>query len=225
MEKYAVIVAGGSGSRMKSAEPKQFITIGGIPVLMRTIKRFSTLSYRINIIVVLPKAEIATWEGLIEKYNFQFPHQVVHGGETRTDSVKNGLATIKSEGLVAIHDGVRPFASKELITNCYNSAQEFGSGVAAVTSKDSIRVINDTENHSVDRSNYRLIQTPQTFRTDLIKKAFLKSTALSATDDATIFELAGQHVNLIHGEYTNIKITTPEDIAIAQALIENDLVP
>lgn len=224
MDKYAVIVAGGSGSRMKSDIPKQFLLLGGKPVLMHTIRQFASADKDTRIILVLPSNEIAAWEGLIEDHSFQIPHHVVAGGATRVDSVRNGLATVPSETLVAIHDGVRPLASHKLINRCFESAEKFGSGVAAVNSKDSIRRVENSNNFNVSRSEYRLMQTPQTFQTDLIKAAFENYSGDTATDDATIAEKNGHDVQLVEGEYTNLKITTPEDLVIAQALLNNKLV-
>lgn len=225
MDRYAVIVAGGSGSRMQSKMPKQFLELAGKPILIHTLERFNRQSIPIKIILVLPASEIPTWEGLLERHKSNINHKVVAGGPTRYDSVQNGLSNVPNDVLVAIHDGVRPFTSSALITQCYEAAEEHGSGVAAVVSKDSIREIRDNINQNVDRAAYRLMQTPQTFQSSLIKNAFLNYTEESATDDATIAEKEGHRIRLIEGEYTNLKITTPEDIAIAQALIDNKLVP
>ena len=209
---------------MNSQTPKQFLLLSGKPVLMLTINRFASNWDEVKIILVLPPAEIATWENLIEEYSFQIPHRVVHGGETRVESVRNGLKVVPADSVVAIHDGVRPLVSDELINQCYIAALEHGSGVAAVNSKDSIRKIADKNNFNVARSDYRLMQTPQTFKTELIKEAFENYSGETATDDATIAEKNGHNVYLVEGEYTNIKITTPEDLVIAQALLDNNLV-
>jgi 2-C-methyl-D-erythritol 4-phosphate cytidylyltransferase len=224
MDKYAVIVAGGSGSRMKSTTPKQFLQLGHQPVLMHTLEQFAKAEKNLKITLVLPSAEIDTWESLVEKYSFQIPHKLVAGGATRVDSVRNGLATVPSGTLVAIHDGVRPLVSQKLIQNCFAAASQHGSGVAAIPSKDSIRKIEAGYNFNVNRADYRLMQTPQSFKTDLLIEAFENYSGDSATDDATIAEKYGLKIYLVEGEYTNLKITTPEDLIIAQALLNNNLV-
>jgi 2-C-methyl-D-erythritol 4-phosphate cytidylyltransferase len=224
MDKYAVIVAGGSGSRMKSDIPKQFLLLAGKPVLMHTIKQFALVDRNIKIVLVLPSEEIAAWESLIEDHSFQIPHSVVAGGATRVESVRNGLDQVPSGSLVAIHDGVRPLVSTKLINISFAQALENGSGVAAVNSKDSIRKIDADTSYNVSRSEYRLMQTPQTFKSDLVKEAFLNYSGDMATDDATIVEKSGHNIVLVEGEYSNLKITTPEDLVIAQALLGNKVV-
>ena len=220
MINYAIIVAGGSGKRMQSAIPKQFIEIGGTPILMRTVNAFYQYSQNLNIIVVIPEEQFALWNKLVEIHHFDIPCQLVKGGKSRFDSVKNGLQAIEKEGLVAIHDGVRPFVSSQLIGQCFKSAEEYGSGVAAVIPKDTIRELVESENKAVKRNQYRLMQTPQTFELSIIKHAYLSTKDKGFTDDASVAENAGGKISLVEGEYSNIKITTPEDIKIAQALLE-----
>jgi 2-C-methyl-D-erythritol 4-phosphate cytidylyltransferase len=220
MMKYALIVAGGSGSRMQSTTPKQFIEVGGLPILMRAIRAFYQYSQTIKIIVVIPEEHFTLWSKLAENHHFNIPCQLVKGGKTRFESVKNGLRSIENEGLVAIHDGVRPFVTSQLIDQCYKSADEYGSGVAAVIPKDSIRELTESGNRTVDRHQYRLIQTPQTFEVSIIKQAYLSADNTGFTDDASVAENAGIVISLVDGDYSNIKITTPEDIKIAQALLE-----
>ena len=220
--KYAIIVAGGSGIRMQSALPKQFIEIGGLPILMRTIKAFHQYSKDIDIILVIPEAQFALWHDLVDKHNFNIACQLVKGGETRFESVINGLQVIEEEGLVAIHDGVRPFITSKIIDQCYKSAENYGSGVAAVIPKDSIREVTEASSNSLDRNNYRLMQTPQTFKLSIIKQAYMATNDLGFTDDASVVERAGHKISLVEGDHSNIKITTPEDIKIAQALLEID---
>ena len=219
---YAIIVAGGSGKRMQSSTPKQFIEIGGLPILMRTIKAFYQYSQDLNIIVVIPEDQFTSWKNLVEIHHFDIHHQLVKGGESRFESVKNGLQTIDKAGLVAIHDGVRPFVSSLLIGQCYKSAKEFGSGVAAVIPKDSIRELTDTGHKAVNRNHYRLMQTPQTFELSIIKQAYLSTNNKNFTDDASVAESTGSKISLVKGDYSNVKITTPEDVKIAQALFELD---
>jgi len=221
MIKYALIVAGGNGSRMESAIPKQFMLLDGQPILMHTIEAFDKYLQHIKIILVLPQELFANWQTLLEEHNHGIEHQLVAGGQTRFESVRNGLNAIENGGLVAIHDGVRPFISKKLIGACFNSAEEKGSGIASVIPKDSIRKIMPTTNERADRNSYRLMQTPQVFDIAAIKMAYSQTSDTSHTDDASVAEAAGQKIVLVDGDYRNIKITTPEDISIAQALMNN----
>jgi 2-C-methyl-D-erythritol 4-phosphate cytidylyltransferase len=219
---YALIVAGGSGKRMQAGQPKQFLLLNDLPVLMHTINAFHDYSDTIEIILVLPESEFTTWEKLVEEYNFKTGIKVVAGGETRFDSVNNGLNSITdTEGFVAIHDGVRPFVTNEIINNCFKSARQNGSGVAVVVPKDSIRKLSGNKNHTVIRDDYRLMQTPQTFDINLIKEAYRLAKRKDFTDDASVAESNNVMINLVEGSYDNIKITTPEDLIIAQALIIN----
>lgn len=221
MNRYAVIVAGGSGSRMGSDTPKQFLPIGNAPILMHTIKRFFTSNEQVNIILVLPEEQIERWHQLCEKYSFSIPHLIVAGGMNRFQSVRNGLNSIgDTEGLVAIHDGVRPFISKRIIEESYSTAQKKGNAIVTVDLKDSIRLIDGKENKAVDRTTYKSVQTPQTFQIQQIRNAFHKATNMNFTDDASVAEAAGYAVELIEGSYDNIKITTPEDLAMAEVIMK-----
>jgi len=221
MIKYALIVAGGSGNRMQSTTPKQFLVIDGMPILMHTIKAFYQFDSGLNIILVLPENQLESWQYLIKNNHFTIKHQVIAGGLTRYDSVKNGLAAIHDRGLVAIHDGVRPLVTPQIIGRTFEAAAAYGSGVAAIKPKDSIRLLEDNTNRNLNREALRLIQTPQTFTTDIIKQAYTTYNDLGFTDDASVAEYAGHKINLVDGDYKNIKITTPEDLKIAQALLEN----
>lgn len=219
---YAIIVAGGSGSRMKSVLPKQFIAVGGLPVLMHTVSRFYEFDQRITIILVLPEKDITTWHDLCATYHFTIPVQVVRGGVTRFDSVKNGLAAIEdTNGLVAIHDGVRPFVTLGTIQQSFKLAKEKGSAVAVIPLKDSIRRIDDSGSSSAaDRNAFCLVQTPQTFQISLIKRSYQLAEASELfTDDAIVAEKAGYTIHLVEGSYQNIKITTPEDLIWAEAFV------
>jgi 2-C-methyl-D-erythritol 4-phosphate cytidylyltransferase len=219
MKKYAIIVAGGSGSRMKSELPKQFIEIGGLPILMHTLKRFKEADTEIELILVLPESQFEFWKELCEihsEFMRAIPHKLVAGGKSRFQSGKNGLQIIENEGLVAIHDGVRPFVSAEIINESFRVAQEKGTAVVSVASKDSVRV----NGQAIDRSTVRLIQTPQTFQIPLIKKAFETPELSTFTDDASVAEHAGFEIHLIEGAYENIKITTPEDLLWAEVLLK-----
>jgi 2-C-methyl-D-erythritol 4-phosphate cytidylyltransferase len=220
--KYALIVAGGSGSRMNAELPKQFIPIGGIPILIHTLKRFADYSSDIKIILVLPKNEIANWEVIAGKYFFKNPIQTVSGGSSRYQSVKNGLYCIKEkEALVAIHDGVRPFISRAIIHESFVKAEKYGNAITSVPLKDSIRIVEGEKSRSADRSSFRLIQTPQTFKYSVIMKAYQTSELSSFTDDASVAEHAGEEIKLIEGSYSNIKITTSEDLIVAEGILKN----
>ena len=216
--KYAIIVAGGSGSRMKSDLPKQFIDIGGLPILMHTLKKFKEADADIELILVLPESQFGFWQELCEihsEFMKIIPHQLVAGGKSRFQSGKNGLDVIKNEGLVATHDGVRPFVSAEIIRESFRIAEGKGTAVASVASKDSVRV----NGQAIDRATVRLIQTPQTFQVSLLKKAFETEELTTFTDDASVAEHAGFAINLIEGSYENIKITTPDDLLWAEVLL------
>jgi 2-C-methyl-D-erythritol 4-phosphate cytidylyltransferase len=218
MEKYAIIVAGGKGERMNAGMPKQFLPIGGVPVLMRTLEKFYTSDKAIRLILVLPETQFTYWKEICEKYDFSIPHQIVGGGETRFHSVKNGLAQVSSNSLVAVHDGVRPFVSEDTINRCYTLAMEKGVAIPVVESVDSIRLVKENGNQSVDRTLYRMVQTPQVFQSSLLKKAFEQTYSPLFTDDASVVEAMGSKVFLTEGNRENIKITTPFDLKIAEAL-------
>ncbi len=218
---YALIVAGGSGTRMGSAIPKQFLMLKQKPVLMHTIEAFHRYSSTLRIVLVLPAPQMDCWQQLCITHSFAIPHQVVAGGSSRTASVRSGLDVITSEGLVAIHDGVRPLVSQEMIDKSFRVAKEKGSGVVAMPLKDSVRrVLANGESVAENREVLRIIQTPQTFQLKLIKKAYAeiaKDKVLS--DDASVAEESGYKINLVTGDYRNIKITTIEDLSIAEALL------
>ena len=218
--KYVIIVAGGSGSRMRSDVPKQFMLLAGMPVLMHTIKAFYKFSLEIQIILVLPEAEIPTWKALCKKYSFIVPHIIQKGGNSRFQSVKNGLEKIEHDGLVAVHDGVRPLVSQAVIKNSFETAEKEESAVTAVLLKESIRFIEGKDSKAVDRRNFQLIQTPQTFKVELLKKAYDVEESEVFTDDASVVEAVGRYITLIEGNYENIKITTPEDLVIAECLLK-----
>jgi 2-C-methyl-D-erythritol 4-phosphate cytidylyltransferase len=218
---YAIIVAGGKGTRIKSSVPKQFLELNGLPVLMHTLLAFYRYSEQINIILVLPEDDFDTWKSLCAKYNFQKPLILQKGGDTRFQSVRNGLDKITGDGLVAIHDGVRPLVNEDIIGASFRLAAVHKSAVASVRLKESIRVTDQDSTKSVDRSRFRLIQTPQTFQVDLIKKAYIQKEDPSLTDDASVAERAGHPISLFEGSYENIKITTAEDVLIAEALLKS----
>ncbi|RRB00973.1 2-C-methyl-D-erythritol 4-phosphate cytidylyltransferase [Larkinella rosea] len=216
--RFAIIVAGGSGSRMGLDSPKQFLPIGGLPILMHTIRRFRSYSADLQIIVVLPEIQIPVWEALCRQYRFLEPIVVVPGGATRFQSVQNGLAQIlNDDGLVTVHDGVRPFVTTDIIRTGFETAERLGSAVTCVALKDSVRLVQpDGSSQAVERANYRLIQTPQTFQLALFKTAFQTVEQPFFTDCASVVEHAGFPITLIDGSYDNIKITTPEDLEISE---------
>jgi 2-C-methyl-D-erythritol 4-phosphate cytidylyltransferase len=197
--------------------------LGNLPILMHTIRRFAEPSegslFGTPTIVVLPEKDFPTWERLCREHRFDVPVKVVAGGSTRFQSVRNGLQAISGDGLVAIHDGVRPFVAAEIIEKSFEVAARRGSAVAAVALKDSVRMIDEHGNRAVDRSRFRLIQTPQTFQLPLIQQAFQAAELPTFTDDASVAEHAGFPIHLIEGSYDNIKITTPEDLIWAEALL------
>jgi len=215
----ALIVAGGKGTRIKSVLPKQFIELNGKPVLLHTLEAFIRYSPSIRIVLVLPEDDFEIWRSICEKFEFNYPVTLQKGGETRFQSVKNGLQNI-TEGLVAIHDGVRPLVSEDIIGASFRLAAILKCAIAAVRLKESIRMTDQDNTKAVDRSRFRLIQTPQTFDVSLIKKAYEQKEEISFTDDASVAERAGNIISLFEGSYENIKITTQEDLIVAKALIE-----
>ena len=219
MKKYVVLVAGGSGSRMKSAVPKQFLLLKGKPVLMHTIQQFYSWDTALEIIVVLPENQLDEWQILCSLHAFHINHQIVAGGPTRFHSVKNGLHVIKEAGLVGIHDGVRPLVNHTVLTEVYKSASILGNAVPSVPLNDSIRELSGTHSEARKRENYRLVQTPQCFHTNLIQKAYTVDYREEFTDCASVAEADGNKINLVDGNFENIKITTPSDILIAEALM------
>lgn len=221
MKKFAIIVAGGSGSRMGAALPKQYMSLGGKPVLMRTLSRFHQHSEEIEVILVIPQKDFEFWRQLCRDFDFHLPHRLVTGGHSRFQSVKSGLDAIEeTEGLVAIHDGVRPFVTGQVISQSFLEAARSGSAVAVIPLKDSLRKLGAEGRTSYqNRDGFRLVQTPQTFQLHKIKKAFEVEELPAFTDDATVYEHQGWEVSLFEGDAANIKITTPEDMAYAEFLL------
>ncbi|MBQ2673570.1 MAG: 2-C-methyl-D-erythritol 4-phosphate cytidylyltransferase [Prevotella sp.] len=248
MEDYIIIVAGGKGLRMGSDIPKQFLPIGGKPVLMRTLERFREYSPTLQIILVLPKAQQDYWKQLCEEYHFNVEYQLADGGETRFHSVQHGLALIpdETEGVVGVHDGVRPFPSIDVIRRCYDTAREKKAVIPVIPVVETLRQIiskDDRTNRTaeqteeggkvlqsyspcnkisqtVPRNEYRLVQTPQTFDIQLLKAANRQPYNDGFTDDASVVESYGHAITLVEGNRENIKITTPFDITIAEALLQ-----
>jgi len=223
VKKIAVIVAGGSGSRMKSEIPKQFIQLKNFPVLYYSLLMFENHIDSVELIVVLPENQIDRWKALCNHYAIEIPHQVVEGGPTRFHSVKSGLkacAGFDPKSIVAIHDGVRPFLSQTVITEGYIVAGMKGSAIPVVPVRESIRQVSGSFSSQVPREKYCLVQTPQFFQLELIRDSYRIQYSETFTDDAGVFESSGRQVTLIEGNKENIKITDPQDLVIAQKLVE-----
>ncbi len=220
MKKYAIIVAGGSGTRMGTEIPKQFLELKGKPVLMHSMKRFFNFDPNITLIVVLPQQQIKYWENLCEIHHFNIPHTIVVGGSERFYSVKNGLSVIKENALVAIHDAVRPMVSSTTIKKAFDAAHNFGNGIPSVAVHDSLRKVEGEQNFAVMRNQYKIIQTPQCFASSIIMEAFKQDYSSGFTDDASVIESVGLKVHLTEGNLENIKITSPVDLKMAETLID-----
>ena len=219
---YIIIVAGGKGLRMGSDIPKQFLPIGGKPVLMRTLERFRAYSSALHIILVLPEAQQDYWRQLCEEYHFDVEHQIANDGQTRFHSVQNGLALVPddAEGVVGVHDGVRPFPSIEVIRNCYETARTAKAVIPVIPVVETVRhLLSNKKSVTVPRDEYRLVQTPQTFDIQLLKAANRQPYNDGFTDDASVVESYGHAITLVEGNRENIKITTPYDLKIAEVLI------
>ena len=218
---YIIIVAGGKGLRMGSDIPKQFLPIGGKPVLMRTLERFREYSKDIHIILVLPEAQQAYWHELCQEYHFDVEYTLANGGQTRFHSVQNGLAKVPDDaiGVVGVHDGVRPFPSIEVIRNCYTTAREKKAVIPVIPVVETVRHLEGDQSKTVPRDAYRLVQTPQTFDIQLLKAANRQPYNDGFTDDASVVEAFGYDITLVEGNRENIKITTPYDLKIAEVLI------
>jgi 2-C-methyl-D-erythritol 4-phosphate cytidylyltransferase len=218
---YIIIVAGGKGLRMGSDIPKQFLPIGGKPVLMRTLERFRQYSPTLQIILVLPKAQQDYWQKLCKEYAFDIDYQLADGGETRFHSVQNGLAKIpdNAQGVVGVHDGVRPFPSIDVIRNCYETAREKKAVIPVIPVVETVCHLKGDTSVTVPRNDYRLVQTPQTFDIQLLKAANRQPYNEGFTDDASVVETFGFNITLVEGNRENIKITTPYDLKIAEVLI------
>ncbi|RPE09772.1 2-C-methyl-D-erythritol 4-phosphate cytidylyltransferase [Chitinophaga lutea] len=218
-QKIAVIVAGGSGQRMGSATPKQFLSLAGKPVLYHTIAAFKAAYDDMHIILVVPEAHKTQIAHVLTAFDRPPSVTLVDGGETRFHSVRNGLQVIRGEAVVFVHDGVRPLVSPSLIRTCHEEALVQGSAVPAIELKDSIREVDDEGNMAADRSRFRIIQTPQTFLSELLIPAFEQPYEPLFTDEATVVERMGHDIHLVQGEEQNIKITRPADLAIAAAFL------
>ncbi len=220
-KKHLILVAGGSGTRMGSATPKQFLLLNGKPVLLHTLEQFYAFSKDINIVLALPQTAIEEWSEIVRKYTIAIPHTVVQGGETRFQSVKNALSTISGDGVVAVHDGVRPLVSHATIAACFDKAERSGAAIPVVALNDSIRQKTAEGSISVHREDFCAVQTPQVFSLTILCKAYEQEYRSTFTDDASVVESAGYKVSLIQGNVENIKITTPADLIFAEAMMKN----
>ena len=230
---YIIVVAGGKGLRMGGEIPKQFLPVGGKPVLMRTLERFREYSLELRIILVLPEAQQDYWRQLCREYSFTVEHTIANGGDTRFHSVKNGLALIPddAQGVVGVHDGVRPFVSTDVIGRCYEAARTLEAVIPVTPVVETLRYVGhqtdddkstlhgNATSKNVLRSDYRLVQTPQTFTVSLLKQAYALPYTDAFTDDASVVEALGHNVSMVDGNRENIKITTPFDLVIAEALV------
>jgi 2-C-methyl-D-erythritol 4-phosphate cytidylyltransferase len=220
MKYYAIIVAGGSGSRMNTEVPKQFLLLNGQPVLMHTISAFYFSELQPEIILVLNKSYQSYWKELLNEYRFSIPHKIVSGGTQRFDSVKNALDLIQEESIIAVHDAVRPIVSKDLIKRCYKEAEEKGNAIPVVSPKDSLRKKEGNQTIAINREDILIVQTPQVFQSEALKKAYSQAFVSEFTDDASVVERAGFKINVIEGEQKNLKITYEEDLEIASVYLE-----
>ena len=218
MKKHIIIVAGGKGLRMGGDIPKQFLPVCGKPVLMRTLEAFHAYDASIHLILVLPVSQQAYWKQLCEEYQFDLMHEIADGGETRFHSVKNGLALIKEDCLVGVHDGVRPFVSQEVIARCYDEALSLKAVIPVVGVVETVRHLTDEGSETVPRDQYKLVQTPQVFDVALLRRAYEQTYTDMFTDDASVVEALGEKVYLVEGNRENIKLTTPFDLKLAELL-------
>lgn len=222
---YVIIVAGGKGLRMGSDIPKQFLAVGGKPILMHTIERFHNYSQQLNIILVLPESQQAFWKHLCKEFRFDILHQTANGGDTRFQSSKNGLALIpdNEDGVVGFHDGVRPFVATSVIKACYEMAREEYAALPTYPVTETLRHVDSHGGgKNVMRSDYRIVQTPQVFDISLAKQAFSQGYKDCFTDDASVVESLGCQVAMVDGNRENIKITTPFDIKLAEVLLASE---
>jgi len=220
MKTFALILAGGKGLRMGANLPKQFLLLAGKPVLMHTLEAFHKADPQIEIILVLPLEHQVYWSELCTKFNFTLKHRIATGGAVRFDSVRNGLMLIMEEGLIAVHDGVRPLVSSALIKKCFEAALENGAVIPVFELTESIRRIEGDRSFAEDRNRYRSVQTPQTFRSELLKNAYEQPFRAQFTDDASVVEAAGYEIFLLEGHRENIKITHPQDLLLAEQLLQ-----
>lgn len=222
MRTFVIILAGGKGSRMENEIPKQFIPILGKPVIMHTIEKFHSFENKLEIIVVLPEVHIDLWKEMCNEFKFDVEHSIARGGNERFHSVKNALALVPDDSLVMIHDGVRPLVSHQSIDRVLQKAAEAGNAIPYIDINESIRKVGKSKSKSVKRSKYKIIQTPQAFKSELIKLAYEQDYNDFFTDDASVLEATGVEIQMVLGNTKNIKITRPIDLIITERLLEED---
>ncbi len=216
---YIILVAGGKGLRMDAEAPKQFHLVNGRPLVMHTFDAFFSFFGRATFLLVLPEMEIGRWKHLCVDYNFTVPHEIVEGGPTRYHSVKNALSLVDDNSLVFIHDAVRPLVSSEMLMSCLKVARIHGAAIPVAPLTDSIRRVESGLSQSVERDKYRLVQTPQVFRSEILKKAYLQAYHDTFTDDAAVVESIGQPLHLVEGDADNIKVTRPGDLGYVEVVL------
>jgi 2-C-methyl-D-erythritol 4-phosphate cytidylyltransferase len=219
VRKSVIIVAGGSGQRMLSETPKQFLPVAGKPALIYSLEAFREAIPEIEIILVLPEKHIATWQKILDDHNVSISHVIVNGGETRFQSVKNGLQKISSSGLTAIHDGARPLITSSLIRNLFDKAERYGSAIPVIPVSDTVRKIENNISIVVNRDDLRLVQTPQIFKSEVLLQVYKNYSTADFTDDAAAIEAAGHKIYLCEGDPENIKLTKPADLLFAESII------
>jgi len=220
VKQYLIIVAGGTGTRMAQPVAKQFLMLEGLPLMWWTLRRFQEALEGLHVVLVLHESLMETFRELENRFGPAGADQVIPGGEERWHSVANGLAALPEEGVVGIHDAVRPFVTAATIRRCFDEAVELGSAVPVVPVKDSVREVNGAASHALIRDRLRAVQTPQCFDLKLLKEAYASGFRSEFTDDASVFEFSGQAIHLVPGDLENIKVTTPEDLFIAQAFMQ-----
>jgi 2-C-methyl-D-erythritol 4-phosphate cytidylyltransferase len=219
MSRAMIVVAGGSGSRMGAEVPKQFLHLKGRPLLMHTLAHLHSMDTAMKLVLALPQEHIATWKSLSHKHHFSVAHIVVAGGPTRFRSVENALKAVGPYDLIGIHDGVRPFVAASVVRACFDAAQAFGAAVPVVEIVQSLRKVDGTESMAVNRADFKAVQTPQCFQSDILLHAFAVAAHDQYTDDAAVVEATGQRIALVEGNHENIKVTTPLDMRLAELLI------
>lgn len=218
MKKHIIIVAGGKGLRMGGDISKQFLPVCGKPVLMRTLEAFHAYDASMHLVLVLPVSQQEYWKGLCKEYQFTLAHDIADGGETRFHSVKNGLALVEGDGVVGVHDGVRPFVSQEVIARCYEEAKDKKAVIPVIGVVETVRHLTEEGSETVPRDQYKLVQTPQVFDVELLRRAYQQDFTDLFTDDASVVEALGEKVHLVEGNRENIKLTTPFDLKLAELL-------
>lgn len=223
MKRSVVVVAGGSGTRMGTGIPKQFLVLGSQPVLMHTLEIFHRFDSQMQIILVLPESQVEYWKKLCSDHRFSLPHCIVFGGKTRFQSVRNGLEQVNDADLIGVHDGVRPFVSQETLMRCFEAAALYGNAIPVVSVHETLRQLKGENSVTVDRNMFRLVQTPQVFERNSFLHAYQVDESPAFTDDASVFENAGHSIHLVEGNRENIKITEPIDLWLGNAFLHRQV--